>query len=118
MICRTRTWQLFLLLVTAFLLDGCSSLPNDEAGNTAPREQRVQREARLQSTWKGQSYHALVEAYGAPKMVMSVPSPRPVPTSIVVYGVIDNMTNCIDSFTVTGQVQNIEDMTVMDYFCR
>lgn len=87
------------------------------AQNRIPKESRAHRENRLQSAWKGRPYKALLEAYGSPRMVMSLPSYQPIRTSVVVFGVTDKASDCIDSFTVVSQIQS-EDMTVTDYYCR
>lgn len=71
----------------------------------------------MQTAWRGRPYNALLEAYGSPKMVMNVPGYRPLKTSVVVYGVVDKSTQCIDTFTVVAQGANGEQ-TISDYFCR
>lgn len=110
---------LLLLLAPVLLLDGCTTTASTEAAaeKPVPLEPRAHRENRLQTAWRGRPYKALLEAYGSPKMVMSLPGYRPVKTSVVVFGVIDRASDCIDSFTVVSQGQS-EDMTVSDYYCR
>jgi len=75
------------------------------------------RENRLQAMWKGRPYNALLETYGAPKMVMSLPGYRAMKTSVVVFGVIDKASDCVDSFTIESHAQSGE-MMVSDYYCR
>jgi hypothetical protein len=107
-----------LLLAPAMLLDGCALAPSDGGRPVSSRnEPRLQRENTLQTTWRGRPYNALLEAYGSPKMIMNVPGYRPLKTSVVVYGVVDKVTQCIDAFTVVVHGINGE-WTVSDYFCR
>lgn len=109
---------LAILFAPVLLLGGCAALEDkEEADKRTEVGMRHSREDQLQSRWRGRSYHALLQAYGAPKMVMSVPGYRPLNTSVIVFGVIDRKTNCIDAFTVVSDNQN-GDMTVADYFCR
>ena len=76
-----------------------------------------QRENSLQSTWRGRPYEALVEIYGEPKMTMNVPGYRPLKTSLLVYGMVDQAANCFDAFTMVKHEQT-GHWTVADYFCR
>lgn len=109
---------LMLVSISVLLLDGCASTsPEETNAQNGGLEPRMQREHRLQSTWRGRSYHALVAAYGTPKMVMGLPSYRPMETSVVVYGVIDRASECIDAFTVVADKPD-GDLTISDYFCR
>jgi len=107
-----------LVLVPALLLDGCA-LPaaEESAASPVPVEPRILRENRLQAMWKGRPYNALLETYGAPKIVMSLPGYRPMKTSVVVFGVIDKSSDCVDSFTIESHAQSGE-MMVSDYYCR
>lgn len=106
-----------ILLASTVLLDGCGSVPTTEDKPVVRSEPRVRREHDLQTTWRGRPYNALLEAYGSPKMVMNVPGYRPVKTSVVVYGVVDRSTQCIDTFTVATN-NNGAEPTILDYFCR
>lgn len=109
---------LALLSITVLLLDGCALFSSDETHEPdAGLEPRAQRESRLQSTWRGRPYRALLATYGAPKMVMSLPVYRPLDTSVAVYGVIDRASDCIDAFMLVADQPN-GDLTVADYFCR
>lgn len=109
---------LALVAVSVLLLDGCAILSSHETDTqNAGLEPRSQREHRLQSTWKGRSYNALLSAYGTPKMVMGLPGYRPLDTSVVVFGVIDRASDCIDAFTVVAENPS-GDLTIADYFCR
>lgn len=110
---------LLMALVPTLLLDGCALAPVEEEASERPisMEPRSVRENRLQSLWKGRPYNALLEAYGSPNMVMSLPGYRPLRTSVVVFGVIDKSSDCIDAFTIESHAQNGE-MTVSDYYCR
>lgn len=107
----------FLLLTPLLLLKGCSVMPTDNHERLAPRsEARTQREHMLQAAWRGRTYSSLVEAFGAPKLVMNVPGYRQLKTSVVVYGG-DTPSRCIDAFTVVV-VRETEEILVSDYFCR
>jgi len=109
---------LTVLALTALLLDGCAIGPvTDTDTETEGPEPRAQRESRLQSAWRGRPYQALLETYGSPQMVMGVPGYRPLRTSVIVYGIIDRASDCIDAFTVVADGGSGE-WTVADYFCR
>jgi hypothetical protein len=114
--------RLRLPLVSALLLGGCSSIPadynaNGDAAEMARVRRSAMRERELQNAWRGKPYVALVEAYGAPSMIMNVPGFRPLKTSVAVYGVRDDSSRCIDAFTVVKHGVTGE-WTVADYFCR
>jgi len=114
---RLRASNWCLLLLAALSLDGCALFPqNSDTQLTGRREPRQQRESLLQAAWRGRPYNNLVEAFGAPKLVMNVPGYRQMKTSVVVYGSVDKVTNCIDAFTVVHG--RTGELTVTDYFCR
>lgn len=107
-----------LIVLLVLLLNGCTTSTSDAGSDTpVPLESRTKREHRLQSLWKGRPYNALLETYGAPKMVMSLPGYRAVTSSVVVFGVIDKASDCVDAFTIESLGQNGE-MMVSDYYCR
>lgn len=107
-----------LVLVPSLLLDGCAlPLAEETAEKPVAVEPRTIRENRLQAMWKGRPYNALLETYGSPKMVMSLPGYRTMKTSVVVFGVIDKSSDCVDSFTIESHSQSGE-MMVSDYYCR
>ena len=76
-----------------------------------------QRESELQRAWEGQPYDSLLAAYGTPKLVMDVPGFRQLKTTVAVYGVNDQASNCIDAFSLIEHSQT-KQLTVADYFCR
>ncbi len=117
MIVKSRILPLGLLIAPALLLEGCATSPIEHAPIGSALEPRQQREVRLQNTWRGKPYHALLEARGTPKVIMNLSGYRPLKTSIAVYDVVDKATNCIDSFTVVTQNPS-GDQTISDYFCR
>jgi hypothetical protein len=109
-------WSLRLpiALVGALLLGACSGLPFEQRdGLHASSQSRDLRERSMKSSWSGRPYQELVQAYGAPRLVMNIPA-RPPRFSVVVYERLDTTTDCIDAFTV------VQDATpvVNDYFCR
>lgn len=111
-----------LHLFLIFVLGGCATFSSDgtassDASETSPAHRDRVRERELQTTWRGKPYTALVEAYGAPNMIMNVPGFRPLKTSVAVYGVRDAKSRCIDAFTVVKHGVTGE-WTVADYFCR
>lgn len=111
----TRKW--LILLAPLLLLKGCAVMPTDRHERVGPRsEARTQREHMLQAAWRGRTYNALVEAFGAPKLVMNVPGYRQLKTSVIVYEG-DTPTRCVDAFTVVV-VRDTEEILVSDYFCR
>lgn len=102
------------LLCTA-LLGACSSAPG-LAGASAKlnvAQLRQQRERTLTSIWNGKSYASLVEVLGQPSVVMDVPGHEAQTASI--YGILDETTQCIDTFTVA---RFDTEMIVDNYFCR
>lgn len=107
-----------LLLLSTLLMSGCASTSGEDPGRRSNLSvSRMHRENTLQAAWSGRSYHALIEAFGSPSIVMTLPSYRTMKTSIVVYGTVDKVTNCIDAFTVIPSEREGE-LTVADYFCR
>lgn len=75
------------------------------------------REAELQANWRGKAYEALLAAYGSPQFMMNAVGYRPLKTSLVVFGVVDKASNCVDTFSMVKNEQTGE-WTVADYFCR
>jgi hypothetical protein len=109
-----------LLLGLAPLLHGCAIAPDGDNGQGrywTDTGSRLKRESMLRATWRGRPYQSLVEAFGSPRMVMTVPGYRPVRTDVVVYGTTDKVSNCIDAFTIIRPGGD-DEMTVTDYFCR
>lgn len=111
--------RMLLLVPAALVLHGCASSPEGDGAvvRTVEPASRLQRENALQTAWRGRSYRALVETFGSPRMIMSLPSYRPVRTEVVVYGETDKATRCIDAFTIV-MPGNSGDAVVEDYFCR
>jgi hypothetical protein len=106
------------MLLPALLLSACTTPliePNHKRSNSSVS--RIHRENTMQAAWSGRSYHALVEAFGSPHMIMALPNYRPAKTTIVVYGTADKASNCIDSFTLIPN-EHEGEFTVADYFCR
>lgn len=112
------------------LLAACANTSGDlakaEASHMAAEEakeakaaqaRQLQRENQLQSAWKGRPYDALLENFGAPILTMNVLGYRPLKTSLVVYGMLDQNSNCIDAFTMVKDEQSGQ-WSVADYFCR
>jgi hypothetical protein len=109
-------WSLRLpaALSGVLLLGACYGLPFEQRdGQHAGSYSRDQREKAMKSSWSGRPYQELVQAYGAPRLVMNIPA-RPSRFSVVVYERLDTTTDCIDAFTV---VQDTLPM-INDYFCR
>lgn len=108
-----------LLLCLTPILSGCVTSPETDGHGRHWSESglRLKRESTLRAAWRGRHYDSLVEAFGTPRMVMSVPGYRPIRTDVVVYGATDKTTNCIDAFTVIRPGTDDEVM-VTDYFCR
>jgi hypothetical protein len=106
--------RLPIALVGVLLLSACGELPlaqrDDRQTGAYSRDQR---EKAMKFSWNGRPYHELVQAYGAPRLVLNIPA-RPARFSVVVYERLDSTTDCIDAFTV---VQD-EMPVVNDYFCR
>jgi hypothetical protein len=112
---RFRSLQLYVPLAFVLLLAGCAGTPDGKADVMPTVEyMRELREKEMVMTWAGQPYHDLVQVFGEPQMVMSLPSSRPWKASVVVYEGLDPASNCIDAFTV----MHGEKAVVDDYFCR
>ncbi len=124
--------KLTLCLAAAVLSAGCVSLSDlqgqkpaigayaDGARQPAGGYSREHREVVLQSEWAGRRYHALVAAYGPPRMLMRIPGDRP-NESVAVYGVRDQASGCIDAFTVfhgRARMALSDESVVTHYFCR
>jgi hypothetical protein len=106
--------RLPIALVGALLLGACVALPFEQRdGLHASSHSRDQRERSMRSSWSGRPYQELVQAYGAPRLVMNIPA-RPARFSVVVYERLDTTTDCIDAFTVVQDNLPV----VNDYFCR
>jgi hypothetical protein len=119
-----RSWAIvpgsFLCFGAALLLTGCAGSPKHPREQFVARQQTIERESVLQTTWEGQPYGVLVDTYGPPLYVMNIPGDRP-DEMIAVYGIRDNISRCIDAFTVfhaneRNKARN--DSTVTSYFCR
>lgn len=109
-----------IAMTCALILCGCALNPEMDDGlghRFGESVSRVQREHMLQAAWRGRPYQSLVDTFGSPRMIMSVPGYRAVRTEIVVYGTRDRFTNCIDAFTIVTD-RNSGAVTVADYFCR
>lgn len=107
-----------LLLGLAPFLHGCMTLPSDgQVRKWGESGLRTKREAALRAAWRGRPYQSLQDAFGTPRMVMTVPGYRPIRTDVIVYGPTDNVSNCIDAFTVIRPGSE-DEVTVTDYFCR
>lgn len=104
----------------AILLTGCAGSLKHSREKFAAPQRSIERESALQSTWKGQPYSILVATYGPPLYVMNIPGDRPNET-VAVYGVRDNVSRCIDAFTLfhgNERTNAQNDPTVTSYFCR
>lgn len=115
---RSRSLYALLLGLAPFL-HGCTTMQDLDGYGRHGREagSRIKRESMLRTAWRGRPYQSLVEAFGTPRMVMTVPGYRPIRTDVIVYGTIDKVSNCIDAFTIISPGSD-DEMTVTDYFCR
>jgi hypothetical protein len=114
MVPNVLSLRLSIALVIALLLGACVGLPLEQRdGLHTSSYSRYQREISMKSSWNGRPYQELVQAYGAPRLIMNIPG-RSSRFSAVVYERLDPTTDCIDAFTVAQG-----DMPVVnDYFCR
>lgn len=117
--------RLGLASVCAVLLAGCAT-PSGAPGQSDETKrlialllmkQQSQRELALNSIWRGKPYDALLGRYGEPPLMLNVIGERPLKTSLVVYTLIDNDTQCVDAFTMVKDGSNGQ-WSVSDYFCR
>ena len=106
--------RLLLPLAGALLLGACTPMPavRPDSRQTVTHF-RDQREKVMKSTWVGHPYEDLVQVYGAPRMIMTIPA-RAWNHSVMVYEGLDTTSDCIDAFTVV----NYGKPVVNDYFCR
>lgn len=105
------------LAAPAMLLSGCAVPPAESGNRWFGAGADLQREHTLQAMWRGRPYHTLLEAYGPAPLAMGMPGQTALKTSIMVYGVLDAATRCIDAFTVV-QLRDSKELIVSDYFCR
>lgn len=105
------------LPLLALSLVGCASDLKlaSESGKGETLQQT--RERTFQSAWVGKRYDALLEAFGEPKLHMNILGYRPLTTSLAVYGVLDQPSNCVDAFTMV-KIEDTGEWMVADYFCR
>lgn len=110
-------------LALTMTLAGCGILNtgSTDAGAAvrppSPQALPLQRETTLQAAWRGRPYEALLDTYGPPKLMMNILGYRPLRTSLVVYGIVDQAANCVDAFTMVKNEQTGQ-WSVADYFCR
>jgi hypothetical protein len=119
MTAESRAFRLFFCLACTSFLTACSmfaSSPDSSGYAPSRRMLQAQREQSLQADWRGRPYANLLENFGTPQMMMSVPGRRHFQTSVAVYGVTDNLSQCIDAFTLL--VLNSGEVIIADYFCR
>ena len=110
--------QLSLLLAASVLvLDSCTLQRADPGSRATLFVPRQQRELTLQQQWRGQSFDALVDAFGVPSVAMTIPGRHEEQTFAVYYGVQDAATRCIDAFTIVVD-RNSKRQVVAEYFCR
>lgn len=105
--------------VLALMVAGCATHSEDKIGTVqaARLTAMTTRDASLNSIWKGQSYDALREALGEPELLMNIPGRSPLLAWIVVYGVLDEKSKCVDTFTLVNEAKRGE-LTVAAYSCR
>lgn len=104
----------------ALSLIGCASAvkqTTDVRQSNQALTLQQQRERVIQSTWVGTRYDALREGFGEPKHHMNILGYLPLKTSLAVYGVVDQLSQCIDAFAVV-QLEDTGDWVVADHFCR
>ena len=120
---QTKMIKIHLLVLWLFFvlgLGGCSVVSKKEAAAEAlsmEQKLQLQREIELQSRWRGKPYDELLKTSGPPKLMMNVLGYRPLRTSLLVYGVVDEASSCIDAFTMVKDEETAQ-WTVSDYFCR
>lgn len=111
-------WVLLALLMLSLI--SCASEINQatesEKANEAQSRQQL-RERTFQSAWVGKRYDSLLEAFGEPDLHLNILGQRPLKTSLVVYGVLDQSSQCVDAFTMV-KLKDTGEWVVADYFCR
>ena len=76
---------------------------------------RELREKEMRLTFVVHSYQNLLQALGAPGMVMNIPGSPPWSRWVAVYEGLDLASGCIDAFVVD---ETRGRLMVCDYFCR
>lgn len=112
-------YHLLAVLFTC-MLSACATPQEASVREDAPVQKsspRKQREHVMQAAWRGQPYLSLLKDFGPPRVVMTYPNMQSDRGEIVLYGVRDARSNCIDAFTVATP-KSSRDRVVMDYFCR
>lgn len=106
-------------VVLAMILAACapSILKSSGWNDNSLRASQRQRELMLQSNWQGKPYKDLMEAFGESVCELKIPGVRSTEAFIVVYGIRNPASNCIDAFTLR-KVEDGREWVVADYFCR
>ena len=106
-----------LASVLALTVTGCAPM-SEGTGSQLPVARlaaKKSREVALNSIWKGQTYDALREVLGKPELTVN--NPNNARLMILIYGVTDDKSDCVDAYTVVNEVKK-GHWSVMDYFCR
>ena len=111
----SRSLRLPLQLVSLLLLSGCYGIPMTQSYRASTSElSRSMREKQMELNWVGHPYEELIQALGAPRMLMNIPAYRPWKASVAVYEGRDLDSDCIDAFAVAYDSKPM----IYDYFCR
>ncbi|WP_207062002.1 hypothetical protein [Motiliproteus sp. SC1-56] len=105
---------LLLSTVLTLLLHGCAVSERGPVPiKVDPRAKaRLDREASMQAAWIGKSIFEVEASLGEPEMILQIPGTGT--SSVMVYGVLDTGSYCIDAFRVAHGASP----TVTNYFCR
>ncbi|MBC8210613.1 MAG: hypothetical protein H8E21_06050 [Gammaproteobacteria bacterium] len=97
----------------ATMLMSCSWIPKPETMDSFTSA-RQSREAQMRERWEGHLYAELVKEMGRTGNSMTVPSKRGENRSLIIFGINDPISRCIDSFGVINGDEPIID----SYSCR
>lgn len=109
---RITGWIL-IVATMATLLMSCTWVPKPETTDSFASA-RQSREAQMRERWEGHLYAELVKEMGRTGKSMSVPNKWGESRSVIVFGINDPLSGCIDSFGVINGNEPIID----NYSCR
>ena len=102
-----------MVAIMATLLMSCSWIPKPGTTDSFASA-RQGREAQMRERWEGRLYAELVKEMGRTGESMTVISKRGETRSVIIFGINDPLSGCIDSFGVINGDEPIID----SYSCR
>lgn len=109
---RLTGWIL-MVATMATLLMSCTWVPKPETTDSSASARQA-REAQMRERWEGRLYAELVKEMGRTGKSMTVPSKWGDIRSVIIFGINDPLSGCIDSFGVI----NGDEPMIDSYSCR